>query len=231
VLREIKLLNQPEEILKFQNVSLKYGQSPEILKDLNFSIERGSFHYLTGVSGAGKSSLLRMIYLDQKPTQGRIILFGEDIKHIKKYSLPSIRRKIGVVFQDFRLINNLTVLDNVALPMRIVGAREQDVKKYVIDLLNWVGLGHHIYDKPEVLSGGQQQRVAIARALIGRPDILLADEPTGNVDDDIAMRLMYFFSQLHKLGTTVLVATHNESLIARVPHPQWRLENGNLVKE
>jgi cell division transport system ATP-binding protein len=142
--------------------------------------------------------------------------------------VPAQRRRIGVVFQDFRLLDHLSALDNVALPLRVAGANEQDVRKFVPDLLSWVGLAEHLDSRPSTLSGGQQQRVAIARAVISRPQLLLADEPTGNVDDQIAMRLMYLFEELNKLGTAVVVATHNANLVSRLPYPELRLEDGRV---
>ena len=216
-------------VVQFDSVGLRYDHGPEILQDINFTLPAGSFHFLTGPSGAGKSSLLRLMYLAQKPSRGRITLFGRDTLIARRYELPALRRRVGVVFQEFRLLDHLSTLDNVALPLRIAGAGEAEVKKFVPDLLHWVGLTDHLHAKPPTLSGGQKQRVAIARAVIGRPDLLLADEPTGNVDDEIAMRLMYLFEELNKLGTTILVATHNESLISRLSYPRMHLENGKLV--
>jgi cell division transport system ATP-binding protein len=217
-------------VVQFDNVAVRYGRGPEILQDISFSLPSGSFHFLTGSSGAGKSSLLRLMYLSQRQSRGRIILFGRDIVTAKRYELPALRRRVGVVFQDFRLLDHLSALDNVALPLRVAGVNENDVQKFVPDLLTWVGLADHLDAKPPTLSGGQKQRVAIARAVIGRPDLLLADEPTGNVDDHIAMRLMYLFEELNKLGTTVVVATHNENLVSRLPYPQLHLENGQMRK-
>ena len=216
-------------VVQFDSVGLRYDHGPEILQDINFTLTAGSFHFLTGPSGAGKSSLLRLMYLAQKPSRGRITLFGRDTLIARRYELHALRRRVGVVFQEFRLLDHLSTLDNVALPLRIAGAGEAEVKKFVPDLLHWVGLTDHLHAKPPTLSGGQKQRVAIARAVIGRPDLLLADEPTGNVDDEIAMRLMYLFEELNKLGTTILVATHNESLISRLSYPRMHLENGKLV--
>ncbi len=218
-------------VVQFDNVAVRYGHGPEILQDISFTLPAGSFHFLTGLSGAGKSSLLRLMYLAQRPARGRIVLFGRDVTTVKRYEMPAIRRRVGVVFQDFRLLDHLSTLDNVAMPLRVAGASETDVKKFVPDLLTWVGLAEHVQAKPPTLSGGQQQRVAIARAVIGRPDLLLADEPTGNVDDHIAMRLMYLFEELNKLGTTVVIATHNQNLVSRLPHPQLHLEDGRLERK
>lgn len=217
-------------MIEFTNVGLRYGHGPEILRDMSFRIEPGSFHFLTGPSGAGKSTLLRLLYLALKPVKGAIHLFGRDVAAITRSELPSIRRRIGVVFQDFRLIGHLSALDNVALPLRVAGAREAQVHDHVAELLSWVGLADHLDDLPPTLSGGQQQRIAIARAVIGRPSLLLADEPTGNVDDRIALRLMYLFEELNKVGTTVVIATHNDALVARFPHPQLHLEDGRLYR-
>ena len=215
-------------VVQFEGVGVRYGHGPEVLQDLSFTLPAGSFHFVTGSSGAGKSSLLRLMYLAQRPSRGRIVLFGRDIALARRYELPALRRRVGVVFQDFRLLDHLTTVDNVALPLRVAGTSEQDIQKFVPDLLTWVGLADHLYAKPPTLSGGQKQRVAIARAVIGRPELLLADEPTGNVDDRIAMRLMYLFEELNKLGTTVVVATHNENLVGRLSLPRLHLADGRL---
>ena len=220
-----------ENIIRFDSVGLRYGLGPEVLQDVTFALPSGSFHFLTGPSGAGKSSLLRLMYLGLRPTRGRVVLFDRDIANTRRYELPALRRRIGVVFQDFRLLDHLTALDNVALPLRVRGVRESEIQKHVPELLAWVGLADHLGAKPSTLSGGQKQRVAIARAVIGRPDLLLADEPTGNVDDHIAMRLMYLFEELNKLGTTIVVATHNELLVQRFVHlPRIHLEHGMVTR-
>jgi cell division transport system ATP-binding protein len=215
-------------VVEFAGVGVRYGVGPEILQDIEFTLPAGSFHFLTGSSGAGKSSLLRLMYLAQRPARGRVVLFGTDIASAKRYQLPALRRRVGVVFQDFRLLDHLSTMDNVALPLRVAGAPETDVQKFVPDLLSWVGLADHLHAKPPTLSGGQQQRVAIARAVISRPELLLADEPTGNVDDQIAMRLIYLFEELNKLGTTVVVATHNAGLVSRLAYPQLHLADGRM---
>jgi cell division transport system ATP-binding protein len=216
-------------VVQFDGVAVRYGHGPEVLSDIDFALPAGSFHFLTGSSGAGKSSLMRLMYLAQRPSRGRVMLFGNDVANAKRYQLPAMRRRIGVVFQDFRLLDHLSAMDNVALPLRVAGASEQDVQKFVPELLGWVGLADHLHARPPTLSGGQQQRVAIARAVISRPELLLADEPTGNVDDQIAMRLVYLFEELNKLGTTVVVATHNAALVERLGYPQLRLQEGRLV--
>ena len=218
-------------VVKFENVGLRYGLGPEVLQDVNFSLSRGSFHFLIGESGAGKSSLLKLIYLAFKPTRGKIALFGKDISFLNKNELPALRRRVGVVFQEFRLLSHLSTFDNVAIPLRVAGTKEIEVKKYVTELLEWVGLKNHMKAKPHTLSGGQQQRVSIARAIIGRPSLLLADEPTGNVDDAMGFRLMHLFEELNRLGTTLVIATHNMQLVNRLGHVQLHLESGNLLRE
>jgi cell division transport system ATP-binding protein len=215
-------------IVRFDNVGLRYGQGGEVLHDITLSLPPGSFHFLTGASGAGKSSLLSLMYLALRPTRGHIEMFGIDATRMSHAMLPRVRRRIGVVFQDFRLLDHLSTLDNVALPLRVAGVRESEIARHVPELLHWVGLGEAIEAKPPALSGGEQQRVAIARAVINRPDLLLADEPTGNVDDLIAQRLMHLFIELNRLGTTVVIATHNEPLIRRFPFPRLHLRDGGL---
>jgi len=217
-------------MVRFDNVGMRYGSGPEVLRDISFALAPGSFHFLTGASGAGKSTLLRLLYLAQRPTRGLITMFDKDLATLPRDELPALRRRIGVVFQDFRLIGHLSALDNVALPLKIAGARDDQIRDHVRELLTWVGLGDHVDAKPATLSGGQQQRVALARAVIGRPALLLADEPTGNVDDRIALRLLHLFDELNKMGTTVVVATHNESLIARMRHPVLHLDKGELAQ-
>jgi cell division transport system ATP-binding protein len=217
-------------VVQLDNVGLRYGRGPEILQDVSLSLPVGSFHFLTGASGAGKSSLLRLMYLAHRPSRGRVTMFGRDIAKMRRYQLPALRRRIGVVFQEFHLMDHLSTLDNVALPLRVAGASERDVQKFVPDLLQWVGLAQQIDARPPTLSGGQKQRVAIARAVIGRPDLLLADEPTGSVDDAIAVRLMHLFEELNKLGTAIILATHNEALVARFSHPRLHLEDGHLAR-
>ena len=215
-------------VVRFENVALRYGTGPEVLRDITFGLEPGSFHFLTGASGAGKTSLLRLIYLAVRPSRGRIELFGGDVAAMPRRAMPALRRKIGVLFQDFRLIDHLSAFDNVALPLRIEGMSEARIRDHVSELLRWVGLAEHLDARPATLSGGQQQRVAIARAVIGRPHLLLADEPTGNVDDAMAARLLRLFEELNRLGTTLVFATHSEALTTRLPHPRLHLEGGTL---
>ena len=213
-------------ILRFENVGMRYGLGPEVLSDVSFSLARGSFHFVLGESGAGKSTLLRLMYLASRPTRGVVSMFGRDAARLPRRDLPALRRRIGVVFQDFRLLDHLSALENVALPLRVSGASAEKAREHVTELLRWVGLAERMDDRPHTLSGGEQQRVAIARAVINRPSLLLADEPTGNVDDRMAVRLLYLFEELNKLGTTVVIATHNESLAARFPHPRLIVRGG-----
>ncbi|MDA0786146.1 MAG: cell division ATP-binding protein FtsE [Proteobacteria bacterium] len=216
-------------MLRFENVGMRYGIGPEILRDISFSLPPGSFHFLTGSSGAGKTTLLKLMYLALRPTRGLVHLFDKDISLTPRDDLPALRRRIGVVFQDFRLIDHLTAVENVALPLRVNGGRHAEIDSHVRELLSWVGLGDRLDARPSTLSGGQQQRIAIARAVINRPRLLLADEPTGNVDDHIAVRLMHLFEELNRAGTTVVIATHNHALIEEFGHPVLQLDNGELA--
>ena len=221
-------MKNEQAIIDMKNVGIRYDQGPEILSDINVSLKRGSFHFLTGKSGAGKTSLLSMMYLAQKPSRVVLNVFGKNVNFTNRDSLALLRRRIGVVFQDFRLIEHLSAFDNVALPLRVCGMSEREVRKRVKELLQWVELDKHMLDKTSTLSGGEKQRIAIARAVINRPDILLADEPTGNVDSDIAVKLMKLFIELNKLGTTVIIATHSEKLVNDFSYPRLHLQNGGL---
>ena len=218
-------------LVRFENVGMRYGGGPEVLRDITFRLEPGSFHFLTGPSGAGKSSLLSLLYLAHKPSRGEITLLGRDVTTLTRDELAALRRRVGVVFQDFRLLEHLSAFDNVALPLRIAGAREDQLRDHVSELLRWVGLADHLDALPVTLSGGQKQRVAIARAVIARPSLLLADEPTGNVDAEAAMRLLYLFEELNKIGTTVVIATHNEALVSRFDQPAFTLQDGELRRD
>jgi cell division transport system ATP-binding protein len=200
-------------VLRFENVGLRYGSGDETLSDVTFAVEPHSFQFLTGPSGAGKTSLLRLILLSLAPTRGSITLFGKSSETLEKDAITAIRRRIGVVFQDFRLLDHLTVYENVALPLRVLGREEISYRAEVKELLQWVGLDHRRHSLPSVLSGGEKQRAAIVRALISRPELLLADEPTGNVDPTLARRLLRLFVELHKSGTSVVIATHDLNLM------------------
>ncbi|MGO4706999.1 cell division ATP-binding protein FtsE [Microvirga sp. 2MCAF38] len=212
----------------FENVGVRYGMGPEVLRDLTFSIEPRSFQFLTGPSGAGKTTLLRLILLSVRPTRGLVSLFGQDVSKISKDALTDLRRRMGVVFQDFRLLDHLTTYENVALPLRVQGKEEASYRAEVVELLRWVGLGDRMHVLPPVLSGGEKQRAAIARALIVRPDLLLADEPTGNVDPSLAKRLLRLFIELNRLGTSVVIATHDFSLMDQLNVRRLVLGDGHL---
>ena len=223
------MTNTPPQIAQFENVALRYGADREVLSDISFTLYPGSFYFLTGASGAGKTSLLKLIYLAQRPSRGMIRLFGTDAITLPREHLPAMRRRLGVVFQDFRLVPHLSAFDNVALPLRLAGVSEKEVIQPVADMLDWVGLADRMHARPATLSGGEQQRVAIARAVIGRPDLLVADEPTGNVDPDMAVKLLSLFEALNRLGTTVVVATHDLHLLQKMPESLiMRLDKGRL---
>lgn len=215
-------------IVAFDNVGLSYEGGRDILRDVNFSLREGEFRFLTGPSGAGKSSLLRLIYLAQRPTRGRITLFGQDASAAPRAELPALRRRIGVVFQEFRLLDHLTAFENVALPMKVAGINQNQYRSDVIELLNWVGLGDRIHARPPTLSGGEKQRVALARSLVTKPDLILADEPTGNVDPVMGEKIMKLFVELNKLGAAVIVATHDLQLISALDKPTIVLKDGAL---
>lgn len=227
--RERRPRRQMANIVQFENVGLRYGTGPETLSDISFTLTDGAFYFLTGPSGAGKTSLLKLLYLAQRPTRGLIRLFGEDAGALPRKRLQGFRRRIGVVFQDFRLVPHLSSYDNIALPLRVAGLPESEIEAPVREMLAWVGLTDRGRARPPTLSGGEQQRIAIARAVIARPEILVADEPTGNVDPDMAERLLHLFDSLNRLGTTVVVATHDFHLLNRIPNARMmRLEKGRL---
>lgn len=215
-------------MLQLDAVGLRYGNGPEVLRDISFALRPGDFTFLTGPSGAGKTSLLRLLFMALKPTRGLVRLFGQDVASLPRKGLPALRRRLGVVFQDFRLLDHLTTFDNVALPLRVAGQRRQDYAQDVMDLLAWVGIHKQADAFPPVLSGGEKQRAAIARAVISKPDLLLADEPTGNVDPALARRLLHLFAELNRQGTTVFLATHDEALLKQVRAPVLHLEHGML---
>ena len=215
-------------MVRFENVGLRYGLGSEVLRDLTFRIEPHSFQFLTGPSGAGKTSLLRLLLLSLKPTRGLITLFDQDVATLNKDALSGLRQRIGIVFQDFRLLDHLTTYENVALPLRVQGQRESSYRQQVTELLQWVGLGERIWALPPVLSGGEKQRAAIARAVIARPHLLLADEPTGNVDPNLAQRLLRLFVELHKSGTSVVIATHDIALMDQYDARRLVLHEGRM---
>jgi len=204
-------------VIRLENVGLRYPGGPEVLRDVTIRLHEGEMAFLTGPSGAGKTTLLRLLYLGLRPTRGLIRLFGEDVTRLPRQRLPEFRRRIGVIFQDFRLLDHLTTFENVALPLYVAGQKPAKYRNDIVELLEWVGLGDRINAYPEVLSAGERQRAAIARAIVARPQLLLADEPTGNVDPQLARRLLRLFVELNRLGTTMVIATHDAQLIAATP--------------
>ena len=216
-------------MLRLDNVAMRYDGGPEVLRGVNLSLDPGGFHYVMGPSGAGKTSLLRLLSLIHPPCRGRVHLFGRNVAELSRSDLAAVRRRIGVIFQDFRLLDHLSAFDNVALPLRISGARDEQISGFVSEMLGWLGLADVIEAKPPALSMGQRQLLAVARAVITRPGLLLADEPTASIDGKRADRLMNLFDQLHKLGSTVLFVTHNDYLVRRHPHPVLHMANGQLI--
>lgn len=216
--------------ISFANVAAQYDGTPEILTDVSFNISGGAFYFLSGASGAGKTTLLRLIYQLHKPSRGQIKLFGKTTNDMTRDEITQIRQKMAIVFQEYSLLSHLSVFDNVALPLRVRGVPEQKIKKLVIKVLDWVGLGKYADANPKSLSGGQQQRVSVARAIIIQPAILLADEPTGNLDDENASRLMELFIQMNKMfGTTIILATHSQKLMDTYKFPVIRVENHRVT--
>lgn len=217
------------ETVRLEGVGFGYADAPGVLRNVDLILPRGSFHFLTGPSGAGKSSLLKLLTLAERPVSGRLHLFGEDVTHIPRSAVPAIRRRTGVVFQDFRLLDHLSAFDNVALPLRLARLKPEDYAADVEEMLNWVGLGTRMTDRPPALSGGEKQRLAIARAVVAHPGLILADEPTGSVDAVMGEKLLGLFQALNRLGTTVLIASHDEALAERSGARILRLDRGRLI--
>lgn len=215
-------------MLRLDDVAMRYGDGPEVLHELNLTLGPGEFVYLMGPTGAGKSSLIRLLGLLQMPSQGGLTLFGRNVAGLSRDQRSALRRRIGIVFQEPRLLDHLSAYDNVALPLRINRAREDQVEGFVPELLTWFGLGAMVDVKPPNLSMGQRQLIAVARAVVIRPGLLLCDEPTSNLDSKLAGRLIHLITQLGKLGTTVVLATHNDDLVKRYQHPILRLADGRL---
>jgi len=215
-------------ILQLEQVGMRYAPAQEVLHGIDLQLAAGSFHFLIGPSGAGKTSLLRLLSLTQAPSCGRLMLFGRDVAQLDRAESALLRRRVGVVFQDFRLLDHMSAFDNLALPLRLSGASEEQISSHVSDMLAWLGLGEVIEKKPGELSMGQRQLVAVGRAVIVRPSLLLADEPTSSVDPARSRRLMHLFLSLHQLGTAVVFATHNERLVRRHGFPVLEMTAGRL---
>lgn len=215
-------------MITFDHVAKQYRGTGVALSDVSFVLGQGDMVFLTGASGAGKSTLLKLIALMERPTRGQILFGGRNISKISKGQIPPLRRQIGVIFQDHRLLEDQRVFDNVALPLVIAGASYRDIKRRVRAALDKVGLLDKERLYPTMLSGGEQQRVGIARAIVNKPSVLLADEPTGNLDPDLSAHLMRFFVQLNDLGVTILVASHDQTLLRTFDKPVWVLDNGQL---
>jgi cell division transport system ATP-binding protein len=213
-------------VVRLENIGKRYGTDADILHDVSLKLDDGGFYFLTGSSGTGKTTLLKIIYLAERPSRGLVTLFDTDASTADRATHTALRRRIGIVFQDFRLVEHLSVRDNVALPLRIAGAPEREIRENVPELLGWMGLEGKLDFRPATLSGGEQQRVAIARAIVRRPDLLIADEPTGNVDDEIAMLLVRVFERINKLGTTVLIATHDVAFARQFAHHRYHIDRG-----
>jgi cell division transport system ATP-binding protein len=213
---------------RLAGVGFGYADAPGVLRDVNLTLPTGSFHFLTGPSGAGKSTLLRLLHLAARADTGSVELFGCDVTDLGRVDIPAFRRRIGVVFQDFRLLEHLTAFDNVALPLRLSGLRRAEYAGDVAEMLDWVGLGAKAGALPPTLSGGEKQRLAIARAVISRPRLIIADEPTGSVDARMGERLLKLFQSLNRIGATVLIASHDEGLARRSGARILRLEKGRL---
>ncbi|CAL1693030.1 Cell division ATP-binding protein FtsE [Brevundimonas subvibrioides] len=217
------------ETVRLSAVGFGYAERPDVLRDVNLILPRGSFHFLTGASGAGKSSLLKLLTLAEPPSSGSISLFGDDVGRISRGDRPAYRRRMGVVFQDFRLLDHLSVFDNVALPLRLRGQKPADYAGDVAEMLAWVGLSDRADGLPGALSGGEKQRLAIARAVMAGPELILADEPTGSVDPAMAERLLKLFQSMNRMGTTILIASHDETLARASGARLLRLADGRVT--
>lgn len=217
-------------MITLSHIAMEYEPGQPILKDVSLELKAGSFHFLSGASGTGKTTLLGILALAHHPTRGRIRMFGREVTGLPRAALPALRRRIGIVSQDFRLLDHLTVAENVALPLKVAGESEKDIRVKVEEMLDWIGLKDFGNVYPSTLSGGQKQRVAISRAVVTKPDILLADEPTGSLDSKLSQRLIYLFEALNRMGTTVLIASHDDHLMSLFPYPLLKLEAGKIAK-
>lgn len=217
-------------MITFNNVAYRYAAGQNVaVQNIEFNLPKGSFHFLCGPSGAGKTTIFRMLYMDLIPTNGVLTMFDKNVKKLSRQEIAIQRRRMGIVFQDFRLLNHLNVEENVSLPLSLHGPLSKEQQESVKEILSWVGLGHKLEAYPEELSGGEKQRVGIARAVVGRPQLLIADEPTGNVDEKMGKRIMHLFCELHRHGTTVLIATHDQSLVDAFKFPCLYMDEGKLV--
>ncbi len=218
-------------MIQMFHVSKYYRKDFLALDDINLKIDKGEFVFVTGSSGAGKSTLLKLIFCEERADQGQILIGGKNVSRLKERQIPFVRRNIGFVFQDFKLVKRKTVFDNVALPLEIVGASRTEIKKRVHEVLKMVRIEHRQSQRPAYLSGGEQQRVAIARALVNRPAILLADEPTGNLDEDLAMDIVGLLRNIQTAGTTVVVATHDRHLFEKISRRRLILDQGRIISD
>jgi cell division transport system ATP-binding protein len=218
-------------VIETQALSKTYARGIYALRDLNLTIGKGEFVFLTGPSGAGKSTLLRLLLLQERPTSGDAIVAGRNLARLNRNEVQAYRRTVGFVFQDFKLIQTKTVFENVSFALAVLGQPIEHQRRRTYQVVKWVGLQHRLNAFPEELSGGEQQRVAIARALVNQPQLILADEPTGNLDPDLALEIMSLFRDINASGTTVLVATHDRQLIKAVGHRVIHLEHGRLAPE
>lgn len=218
-------------MIKLEKVSKKYGVGPTVLSDINLSVEKGEFVFLVGPTGSGKTTIFRLIIRELLPTEGSIIIDKWDIVNLPRRKVPHLRKKIGVIFQDLKLLADRTIFENVALPLEVIGLRPQDAKTRVEEVLSSVGILEHKDKFPVQLSGGELQRTAIARALILSPDILLADEPTGNLDNDTSWEIIKLLSDINEKGTTIVMATHNSEIIKKLSKRVIALEKGKLIRD
>ncbi len=216
-------------MIHFTHVSKSYERSSPVFQDISFKIEKAEFIFLTGISGAGKTTLLKLIFMEELPTSGSVFVCGFDSKGMNAARLPFLRRKLGIVFQDFRLLNDRNVFENVAFTLRVIGRSEHDIKRKVFEVLSLTGLSHKCFHFPHQLSGGEQQRVAIARAIVNDPWVLLADEPTGNLDQTISREIFQLLQIINSWGTTILMATHDLALIEPYHYRHLILSKGKLI--
>ena len=220
-----------EPIIEFRGVSKTYKTGTHALEDVNIKINNGEFVFVVGSSGAGKSTFMKLIMREEKANTGKIIVNGYELTSLKRKSVPMLRRTMGIVFQDFRLIPNMNVFENVAFAMHVVGASSKDIRKEVSKALSKVGLGHKARSMPSQLSGGEQQRVGLARALVNSPDLIIADEPTGNVDPNMSYEIVSLLTEINKKGTTVLMVTHDHNLVRDFNHRVIMLDGGKIVAD